>query len=59
MVWLVGHVAGSVMAATPPVFTPSDFGFAIRAGLFDAEGQGDNGVGVWEWFEVGCVFVAL
>ena len=46
MGWSV-HVAWSVVTATPPVFPPSDFGFAIRAGLFNAEGQGDDGVGVW------------
>ena len=45
--------------ATPPIFAPSDFGFAIRASLFNAEGKCYDGIGVWQWFEVGCVFVAL
>ena len=47
MVWLVVHLAGSIVSRASPVFAPADLRVAIGPCLLDAKCHGDDGIVVW------------
>lgn len=46
VVRLVCHMTSLVVAGASPIFASSDLLFPVRPSLFNAEGHGDNGIGV-------------